>query len=473
MTITTKQAKKLRIREGSNIEAINSLEKELMLVAYSNKKVIYGAALDDISYEDNLYRGSSTNRNNPNGETNKSDNHSISKNKNKYKHSKEKGRKSTNYQRKKRISRLIGANFENMRTFITTTIGNADFYDLFTSKYTTNYQNNLNLEDLLTKSELEKLKDITNISNCSNQADDKLNDNKKGKNLRKKIINIFYEKAITIVANIEQYFEENNKHYKTESRYKQEIKREIARRLNSLIAGSDPQSIDNAYAAFSKFVENIRNDNSLYNGSFKYITVLEFQDNGRPHFHMLCNLNYIDQSELQKKWGHGIVSISKVNSVKKAGLVIKEGESEGTKQSKIANYFTEQIIETSKDPRIENRKLLRTSNGLTKPAEVITPELKRIVAQYLHSNSIPKAWQSGLIETNGKYSINFSVSKYKLPDSALFFLIESKSGELLDKVLEIAKKNHQNIITKEIYNQAKHEVFYSDKLSTKSLSLAA
>ena len=50
-----------------------------------------------------------------------------------------------------------------------------------------------------------------------------------------------------------------------------------------------------------------------------------------------------------------------------------------------------------------------------------------------------------------------------MEDSNLYSMIEQRAGQLLDKILEIAEKLNSDIITKDIYYQAKHELFYKDQ----------
>jgi hypothetical protein len=47
-----------------------------------------------------------------------------------------------------------------------------------------------------------------------------------------------------------------------------------------------------------------------------------------------------------------------------------------------------------------------------------------------------------------------------MEDSNLYSMIEQRAGQLLDKILEIAEKLNSDIITKDIYYQAKRELFY-------------
>lgn len=54
---------------------------------------------------------------------------------------------------------------------------------------------------------------------------------------------------------------------------------------------------------FKKFIQRMK---YRYDG-FKYVAVVAKQDNGRCHYHLICNLNYIPFQELYNCWGHGAV----------------------------------------------------------------------------------------------------------------------------------------------------------------------
>lgn len=56
-------------------------------------------------------------------------------------------------------------------------------------------------------------------------------------------------------------------------------------------------------ALFKKFIQRMK---YRYDG-FRYVAVAAKQDNGRWHYHLICNLNYIPFQELYDCWGHGAV----------------------------------------------------------------------------------------------------------------------------------------------------------------------
>jgi len=467
MTVTaqnlrTTMKKNKEKAEGRNVATLNSLEKKVKGVCYSRKLNLYGPVLDEVTYNDRIFRGG--NRESKWKPRTKKETTSGRENSSNYTPTPEERVASNISQLKKKARKLIIANIEGMNSFTTVTMGNVDLYNLFSSKRSDKYRNELYIADQLSESELQLLKGKTNLKYKKDKDQKYLNNSKEEKNLRNKIIKILNKQASCMISKIEESFVKEERAFNSDRAHDQAIKRELASRINSLLSGKSPHNIENAYSAFSKFIENLKNVSEAYEGNFKYIAVLEFQENGRPHFHMLSNLKYLEQSKFQDKWGHGIAHISSLDSISRPGLHLRTKDSLKAKATKLSNYLCEEISETRKDPRTKNRKILLRSNDLLKqPLEVITPELQRLVDQYVFSNSVEVDWESGLIKGEGAYSKDSSIKKMIMEDSNLYSLIERKAGQLLDKIIEIAEKLNSDIITKDIYYQAKHELFYKEQ----------
>jgi len=56
----------------------------------------------------------------------------------------------------------------------------------------------------------------------------------------------------------------------------------------------------------------------------KYIAVPEFTKIGRVHYHILLNLPFVPQKELEKIWSHGIVFIESIDKMDDLGLYISK-----------------------------------------------------------------------------------------------------------------------------------------------------
>lgn len=70
---------------------------------------------------------------------------------------------------------------------------------------------------------------------------------------------------------------------------------------------------------FRKFIKRM---NRLY-PKFKYLAVPEFQPTSkRVHYHLLCNLPFLDENTLTKIWGHGFCFLRKIDDVDNMGAYI-------------------------------------------------------------------------------------------------------------------------------------------------------
>ena len=119
---------------------------------------------------------------------------------------------------------------------------------------------------------------------------------------------------------------------------------------------------------FMKFIQRLK-----YNyGDFKYLAVVQFQECGAVHYHMLANLDYIDKEKLSKIWGKGFIKINDIKNVDNVGAYI-------------VKYMNKNII----DKRLMGKKAYFASKNLIRP-EIIYEDI-------------------GLIECFKKY--NFDIDK--------------------------------------------------------------
>lgn len=100
--------------------------------------------------------------------------------------------------------------------------------------------------------------------------------------------------------------------------------------------------------------------------NFKYITVPEFQERGAVHYHMVCNLPFIEKSTWEKLWGHGFV--------KPKTIVSRNG---------LATYLTKYLSKQFEQPRIPGHRLYYSSKSLKRSrviygakAEYVSKKLK-------------------------------------------------------------------------------------------------
>lgn len=72
--------------------------------------------------------------------------------------------------------------------------------------------------------------------------------------------------------------------------------------------------ITNANYLFKKFINRLNYSikKSIENFKLEYLVVPELTKAGAIHYHMLCNLPYVDIKKLQKIWNYGIIYINKI-----------------------------------------------------------------------------------------------------------------------------------------------------------------
>jgi len=134
------------------------------------------------------------------------------------------------------------------------------------------------------------------------------------------------------------------------------------------------QDLNIAHYEFQKFVARLK----TLDCNFKYLAVVEFQQRGAIHYHLICNIHYVKNQILEQIWRNGYTEIRNVRHVRNLGLYFA---SHGIKNQT-------GFIEKSK---LGGRKKFFCSRKLKKPKEYIGTEairafLKNYVSVSLFSN---------------------------------------------------------------------------------------
>lgn len=111
----------------------------------------------------------------------------------------------------------------------------------------------------------------------------------------------------------------------------------------------DITNVEDTNKEFKKFIQRMRR---RY-GNFKYLAVIEYQDkNGRGavHYHMLSDLPYIPNDELNKIWRNGFVKINQIKHIDNIGAYI-------------VKYMGKESYD-GRDYRLDGKKLYLTSKNL-------------------------------------------------------------------------------------------------------------
>ena len=93
------------------------------------------------------------------------------------------------------------------------------------------------------------------------------------------------------------------------------------------------EDIDFANYEFMQFVKRMK----FKYPDFQYLAVIEFQKRGAVHYHIICNLPYVNKKLIAKKWGHGFIKIKRINRINNMGGYISKYVSKDTDNMKLFN----------------------------------------------------------------------------------------------------------------------------------------
>lgn len=119
--------------------------------------------------------------------------------------------------------------------------------------------------------------------------------------------------------------------------------------------------LEEANKRFKRFIQRLRYKYQ----SFKYLAVIEFQERGAVHYHMISDLPYIKNKELAEIWNEGFVKITNITHVDNVGA-----------------YMIKYMVKDLTDKRLSRRKVYQCSKGLDKPYEARGEEAERIIQAY-------------------------------------------------------------------------------------------
>ncbi|MDN9012875.1 rolling circle replication-associated protein [Brevibacillus laterosporus] len=112
------------------------------------------------------------------------------------------------------------------------------------------------------------------------------------------------------------------------------------------------QDVEEARKHFDIFIKRMRRKY----GGFKYIVVMEFQERGAVHYHMMSDLPYVPKKTLGEIWGHGYVKINAIDHVDNVGA-----------------YISKYMTKAEADIRMIKKKCYTTSRNMTKPIVLTNP----------------------------------------------------------------------------------------------------
>lgn len=116
-------------------------------------------------------------------------------------------------------------------------------------------------------------------------------------------------------------------------------------------------NIEECNLLFKNFIKRLKYTYKLHN--LKYLAVIEFQERGAVHYHVLLNIPYIPQNELQKLWGHGFIFINAISHVDNLGA-----------------YILKYMTKDNNDTRLMGKKAYLTSRNLKQEEIIVNHDIK-------------------------------------------------------------------------------------------------
>jgi len=443
MSITVSKAKKFITNQSnvkSSIDILNEINENIF--SYSSVAEVSPYTVEFKYYKEPIAINFNINNKRNTDSKNKREKNNISK------EDKEQNKERTNRYRNNTIHKLIKSN-PDLNSFLTLTLGDKDFKELIINTIKNNKDIDPNLYFNNLDKDLNALKGIKNILDYSFKSKEKLNS--KQQRLRHSVIN-YLGLATGKEKKIIEKLKEKHKNI-SKKRFNQEVKREVCRQLNDLIFNGNSSSIDDANNQFRFFVERINRylSSKEYGvNKFEYIRVMEMQKNGRIHFHLLCNLPFIDQWNLQKIWSNGIIHIQKVDNLyfKKKGIFITSKDSYSDKIRKISLYFAKELEITSSNPIACGRQIFTTSQGIRRPLKITSIYLLDIIRNYLKNINPIREYECNNEE---EYKRDFKLKEYNLSKDLLYNKIHNIISKYIQEMIDITEANNKKIIDQEVF----------------------
>jgi len=125
----------------------------------------------------------------------------------------------------------------------------------------------------------------------------------------------------------------------------------------TLTFAKNKTDIEECNLLFKKFIMKLKYTYTLSN--LKYLAVIEFQERGAVHYHVLLNIPYIPHKKLQDLWGHGFVFINAIEHVDNLGA-----------------YVLKYMTKDNNDTRLMGKKAYLTSRNLKHEETIVNHDIK-------------------------------------------------------------------------------------------------
>ena len=125
----------------------------------------------------------------------------------------------------------------------------------------------------------------------------------------------------------------------------------------TLTFAENKTDIEECNLLFKNFIKRLKYTYQLKD--LKYLAVIEFQERGAVHYHVLLSLPYIPHNKLQALWGNGFVFINAITHVDNLGA-----------------YVLKYMTKDNNDTRLMGKKAYLTSRNLKQEETIVNHDLK-------------------------------------------------------------------------------------------------
>lgn len=185
------------------------------------------------------------------------------------------------------------------------------------------------------------------------------------------------------------------------------------------------ENIDDHEKANREFRNFVKRFNGYLQYSLKYTTVIEYQERGAIHFHVIFyNLKKMVRIEKYNElWGKGAIHVKRINQIKNIG-----------------SYMTKNILKNADDPRFQGKKSYFSSQGLKKPIVIKNTGNNPELADVLHAEL------SDCIDYEKTYYNDYNTVLYRKYDLTK---LQNKSYLIYLLGTQRVHDNHQEKLKKE------------------------
>lgn len=137
-------------------------------------------------------------------------------------------------------------------------------------------------------------------------------------------------------------------------------------RFITLTFAENVTDIERANQEFKRFIQRLRRwTKREKRKDFRYIAVIEFQKRGAIHYHVIMDIGFVRQKDLQEIWGQGFIKINRIRHVDNIGAYVTK-------------YMTKDLY----DERLSGKKAYLASRNLKRPIELKGESAEKLIEAY-------------------------------------------------------------------------------------------